>query len=181
MQPQLPIINETNMRIILAGLRGSGKSTVGKVLSEKLRLEFIDLDDFIENKASKKIPEIVHESGWGTFRELERKACAEMNKKNNTVISTGGGTICFFDNATTLRGDKGVIILLQAEIGTLLSRLEQSYTRPLLSESTMEEDLKRSWKEREPIFKKKCDLIIQVDNKTAEEVAEEIVKKWRKE
>ena len=84
-------------RIILLGYMGAGKTTIGKVLAQKLSLEFFDLDWYIEDRFRMKIPQIFAEKGEEGFREIERKMLHEVAEFENVVISCGGGTPCFFD------------------------------------------------------------------------------------
>jgi shikimate kinase len=112
---------------------GSGKSTVGKKLARNLNLDFFDLDTLIEAKAGKSIPEIFHNSGEDAFRKIERECLSEILSADNYVLSTGGGTPCFFDNMQKMN-EKGITIYLKMEPGMLAHRLRHSKSeRPLLA------------------------------------------------
>lgn len=127
------------MRIFLIGYMGSGKSTFGKKLASRLRLNFIDLDEFIENKTGKSINEIFAENGEQHFREFEKECLSEVSLLPDTLISTGGGTPCFSDNMN-LMNDAGVTIYLQISPKGLFSRLVHAKTkRPIIKDMTDDE------------------------------------------
>ena len=85
-------------RIFLIGYMGAGKTTVGKVLAERLGLSFIDLDFYVEGRFHKTIPQLFAERGEAGFRELERRMLREVAEFEDVLVSCGGGTPCFFDN-----------------------------------------------------------------------------------
>ena len=121
------------MRIFLIGFMASGKSSVGKKLANKLELPFIDLDDYIEKKYQTTIRLLMYEKGQDTFREIERDCLREIIKENeNIVLSTGGGTPCYFDNLQKMK-EAGETIYLEVDIPTLVDRLMNSKKdRPLI-------------------------------------------------
>ena len=90
------------MKIYLVGYMGSGKSSVGNLLAEKLKLGFIDFDRYIENEAGKTIAEIFDEDGEDKFREMEHRHLQNVLGKQNVVISLGGGTPCFHNNMESI-------------------------------------------------------------------------------
>ena len=99
------------MNIILTGLRGSGKSTIGKLIAEKLKWKFIDLDIEIEKSANSKIKEIVETQGWEYFRTLESNMVKKISKRDKLVIATGGGTIIDPSNEKLLKKNGKIIYL----------------------------------------------------------------------
>jgi shikimate kinase len=126
-------------KIFLIGYMGSGKTTIGKRLAKDLGLQFIDLDAFIENRYRKSILEIFTEKGEINFREIEKKALLEVVQFENTVVSTGGGAPCFFDNMSVMN-EVGTTIYLEASIDELSERLSVSKEkRPLLQDKNPEE------------------------------------------
>ena len=113
---------------------GSGKSTVGRKLSSATGLNFIDLDNYIENREKKTINYIFENKGEDHFRRIEHNYLKEIIKKDNFVLSCGGGTPCFFDNMPGMN-EKGVTIYLKMNIDALYSRIIQSQDkRPLVKE-----------------------------------------------
>jgi shikimate kinase len=120
------------MRIYLIGYMGSGKSTVGRKLAEALNLQFIDLDNFIEERNFKTIPEIFAAVGEEGFRKVEQSALHEVSEFENVVVATGGGAPCFFDNMELIKRT-GISIYLNGTPRILAERLMNSKTeRPLI-------------------------------------------------
>ncbi len=119
--------------IVLIGFMGTGKSSCGKSLANRLGCAFIDLDKYIENKEGMSIPEIFAAKGEAFFREKEREAVREVTGRKGTVIATGGGTIKDEENFAALK-ERGVIICLTADIDTILARTERRGERPMLDE-----------------------------------------------
>lgn len=111
---------------------GCGKSTMGRKLSEYLDLQFVDMDHYIEERNCKTIPQIFAEDGEAEFRKKERKALEELSEFTDTVIATGGGAPCFFDNID-LMNSTGKTIYLNIDPRELADRLLASKTeRPLI-------------------------------------------------
>jgi len=118
---------------------GAGKTTVGKRLSQQLGLQFIDLDLFIENRYRKRINELFAEKGESDFRVLERKALLEVVPFEEVVVSTGGGTPCFFDNMEIMN-QWGQTVYLKVSVEELAARLSsRKEHRPLLRGKKPEE------------------------------------------
>ncbi len=122
------------MRIYLIGMPGSGKTTVGKLLAEKLNYQFIDLDAYIEEKTYTFIDVLISQYGEGTFRAVETE-CLEEITTDNVVISTGGGIVTVKANKALMKGLK---VYLDTPLETIKKRLENSYQRPLLLKETLE-------------------------------------------
>ena len=118
---------------------GSGKSTAGKKLASRMGFQCIDLDQYIELKSGKSISQIFEDDGENMFRELEKKYLQELAKQTHTIISTGGGTPCFFDNMQWMNS-KGTTIYLQMSPASLVHRLQNATsTRPILKNKTNHE------------------------------------------
>jgi shikimate kinase len=165
--------------IFLVGLRGSGKSTVGRELAAKLGKTFVDMDDVVEAKAGASIAEIVVESGWPRFRELEREALQEIAATSGQVVATGGGVILDEANRATLK-DRGKVFYLMADVGLLASRImndPKQAQRPSLTEADgVEEELARTLTEREPLYMQTLDFIVPAEQPLAE-IVDSIVEK----
>lgn len=126
-------------KFFLVGYMGSGKTTVGKQLAGKLNLQFMDMDMFIENRYRKSVSAIFEEKGEAAFREIERKVLRELLDFENVVISTGGGTPCFFDNMD-LMNQSGITVYLKVSVDELAERLKNSkQKRPLIKDKDSEE------------------------------------------
>ena len=125
-------------RIFLTGYMGAGKTTLGRDLSDFLGLSFIDLDVFIEERFHKTIRQIFAERGEEAFRELERRMLHEVAEFEDIIVSTGGGTPCFFDNMSFMNVC-GQTVYLRVSIDELAARLEMArQTRPVLQNRTGE-------------------------------------------
>lgn len=119
-------------RIFLIGYMGAGKTTVGKALSKRIGLSFIDLDYYIERRYCKSVPQIFAEKGEDSFREIERKMLHEVADFEDVLVSTGGGTPCFFDNMDYMNRC-GTTIYLKVSVEELARRLEVcKHPRPVL-------------------------------------------------
>ena len=169
------------MNIFLIGYMGSGKSSVGKKLSEVLHYNFLDLDDYIQKKENKSITEIFKNKGEIYFRKIENKYLAEIESlKSNTIISLGGGTPCYGNNMEVIKNSKNSkSIYLKTSIVNLANRLLiEKDNRPLISHIRNIEELKefigKHLFERSPYYNQ-SDLIINTDQKSLDEVVQTIV------
>ncbi|MBN2665258.1 MAG: AAA family ATPase [Bacteroidales bacterium] len=123
---------QTTDKIFLVGFMGSGKTTAGRKLALRLKWSFIDLDELIESDSGMSVAEIFAERGEEWFRTTESKALRELGKHRNTVISTGGGTPCFFGNMEFMLKN-GLTVYLKLTPEKLSRRLSSSTAgRPLL-------------------------------------------------
>lgn len=126
-------------RILLTGYMGAGKTTLGRALADRLGLTFIDLDQYIEQRFRKSISQIFAEKGEEGFREIERRMLHEVADFEDVIISTGGGTPCFFDNIDFMNS-KGTTVYLQVPVERLFIRLSIARKqRPLIKEKSDEE------------------------------------------
>jgi shikimate kinase len=145
------------MRIFLIGFTSSGKTTLGIELAKKLKYKFVDIDHFIEQKHQLKVIDIYKQFGEIRFREMEMCALQEILNDDHIVVSTGGGTPCFYDNMMRM-GNNGITIYLEAEENFIFSRLKNSYLqRPLLNsknEDELRHFISRNMKIRMPFYQK---------------------------
>lgn len=125
--------------IFLVGYMGSGKSTVGKMLSARLGFRLVDLDVFIENRFHKTIAQLFDEKGETGFRNIEHALLQEVCSFEDTVVATGGGTACFHDNIA-LMNESGLTVYLRVPVAILVERLKHGRSqRPLVSQKPDEE------------------------------------------
>ncbi len=148
--------------LILCGFMGSGKSTIGKLLSEKMGTRFIDTDAYIEQKEGMKISEMFEKYGEDYFRSREKEVCAELSQLKRTVISTGGGTLLNEDNMRALKKN-GVVFLLNVSSRTVLTRLKNDSTRPLLQQDDKERAVKMLLNKRIPLYNRAADYVIDAE------------------
>ncbi len=162
------------MNIILIGFRGTGKSTVGKILSKETGWKFISSDDEIENKYG-KISKLVSDKGWEYFRRLEEDMIENIAKEDKTIIATGGGVVMNSNNVQNLKKN-GKFILLTASKELIINRIKNS-DRPRLTTSTcIEEEVDKILNERMPVYLSITDYIIETSSLTPKDIAEKIIK-----
>ncbi|WP_298246365.1 shikimate kinase [uncultured Christiangramia sp.] len=173
------------MKIFLIGYMGSGKSTVGKLLSEELNHKFYDLDNEIEKEYDLAISEIFARKGEIFFRKAERKMLEKLIYLNeDAVVSLGGGTPCYGDNMELIKNADSVrSIYLKLNIPTLLERLQREKTdRPMIShletEELLEEFIRKHLFER-GFYYNQSELILDCDDKDPSEITRELVRTLR--
>ena len=126
-------------RIFLIGYMGAGKTTLGRALAKELNIQFIDLDSYIEERLCKSVSQIFAEKGEAEFRDIERRMLHEAGEFENVVISTGGGTPCFFDNIEYMNR-QGATVFLDVPVERLFIRLSIARKkRPLIVGKSDEE------------------------------------------
>ena len=162
--------------IILIGFMGVGKGTVARAYADEFKAFAIDTDDLIESMENRKIKHIFKEDGEAQFRQMEQKCAKWLSKSvDNAIISTGGG---FFkvDNLKKI----GTVVLLDSSFNAILERIKSHPNaekklakRPLLQS---EKEAKKLYKERSSEYKKVADVVVNVENRTAVEIAKEIKK-----
>jgi len=163
------------MNIVLIGMRGSGKTTIGKLLAKRLGKQFIEMDELIVQKVGHSIPEIVNRYGWEKFRDVEQEITREVARWDNVVNATGGGVVTREENIRQLK-KKGKLVWLKANTDTLLRRVGNDQSRPSLTGKSQREDMEAVLADRSPIYEQVADFIIDTEDKMPEEVAEIITK-----
>jgi shikimate kinase len=149
--------------IALIGFMGSGKTTVGRVLSKQLEMKFVDLDKLVAAREKKTIPEIFEEKGEEYFRRLEREIVAEESRDNNTVISTGGGIIIDNENIKNLK-KSSFVVYLDCEIDCIYERIKHSKTRPLiLNAENVYEKINELYERRKMLYTISADYTVKID------------------
>lgn len=168
-------------RIFLVGYMGAGKTTVGKILSKALNLTFIDLDYYIEGRYHKEIKQLFAEKGEEAFRDIERRMLHEVAEFEDVLISTGGGTPCFFDNIEFMN-KAGVTVYLKVSVEELVKRLEQcKQTRPVLKNRSGEElknFISDSLKSRMPFYEQ-AQIIFDAEKMDTEDDVKSINKQLK--
>ncbi len=159
--------------IILIGFMGTGKTTVARLLADRLQMEFIEMDSLIEEEEGLSIREIFERYGEDYFREKEAEVVRRVSEMEGVVVSTGGGVVLKRENMQRLRR-KGVIVCLTASVEEILQRTGRSKTRPLLNVREPEKRIRQLLSEREPLYAQ-ADLVVQTDHLSPEEVTDRIV------
>ncbi len=162
------------LKIVLLGFMGSGKSTIGKLLSERLKVPFLDLDEEIVRKTGLSIPEIFSSLGEENFREIERETLIGLlSKPGSLVVSTGGGAPAYKDNMELINKNS-ISIYLKADFEKLWKRISQDGNRPLVA--TGKEKVRKLFERRIPFYER-ANIVVRTDNQTPEETTDEILKK----
>lgn len=164
--------------VVLVGYMGCGKTTIAKILSERLKLTRVDLDQLIENYSGLSIEKLFLDKGELYFRKLEHQLFLDqINSIQPIVFSTGGGTPCYYDHHKLLHTDKVVSIYLKASLDTLVNRLKiGKKKRPIIAHKTddeLKEFIAKHLFERNYYYNH-ASFVVEVDHKSLEEIVAEI-------
>ena len=168
------------MKIVLLGYMASGKSSVGKLLSKKLSMKFLDIDDYIINKEGMSIAEIFEKKGEVYFRVIENKYLKEvLNTKDQFILALGGGTPCYANNMEEINKGDTVSIYLQGKTKTMIDRLiKKKSKRPLiasLADDKISEFVAKHLFERR-MYYELAKITVKIDAKTKKEIAKKLKK-----
>jgi shikimate kinase len=162
------------MNIVLMGYRCTGKTSAGRMLADRLGVAFHDTDDLVAGRADKPVRELVASEGWPVFRELEKEVIGDLAGTDGSVISLGGGAVLDAQNVEALK-EKGLFVWLFADAETIMRRLEEdqsgSALRPSLTGKPVDQEVPEVLGEREPIYRRIADLVVDTSRRTVEEVA----------
>jgi shikimate kinase len=159
--------------IVLVGLMGCGKSSVGRRLASRLGLSFVDADEEIERVAAKSIVEIFADHGEAYFRDGERRVIARLLSTGPQVLATGGGAFINPDTRAKIR-ERGVSIWLRAELPVLMRRVSKRDTRPLLKSGDPEATMRDLMAKRYPIYAE-ADLTVESRDVPHDVIVNEII------
>ena len=166
--------------IVLIGLSGTGKTTTGKLLAERLGKTFVDLDHAIEHTCGMSVEEIFRSQGENYFRSQERLAVQSVLARRNVIVATGGGVVLAPENVADLKSC-GVVILLKAPAEVILNRLEcDSVARPLLNKPDRLQVIEKMMEARENKYQF-ADFTVDTTSQNPAEVVERIVSFLRTE
>ncbi len=158
---------------------GSGKSTIGRLLSNELKLEFIDSDKVIEERAGANIPWIFDVEGEDGFRDREENVIDQVSEQDNIVLATGGGVVLRENNRLRLR-ERGFVVYLHASVDQQVERTARDKNRPLLQTANPRERLEELIRVRDPLYRQTADFILRTDRRHPRAVIGEIVKALKK-
>jgi shikimate kinase len=145
--------------IVLVGLMGAGKSTIGRRLAQKLGLAFVDADAEIEQAAGKSVQDIFRDHGEGSFREGERRVIARLLESGPQVLATGGGAFMNEETRNNI-SRRGIAVWLKADIDLLMKRVRRRDNRPLLKADNPEEIMQTLIEQRYPVYGR-ADIIVE--------------------
>ncbi len=165
--------------IVLIGFMGSGKTSIGKRLSLRMKWEFIDMDDFIEKREGMSVSKIFAEKGEDYFRNIERELCLRFSEPKCKIIATGGGVI---KNEKNMRNLKlgGVIVYLSSTPETIAYNLRNDDSRPLLKCEDKLGRIRELLGQREPVYKKYADITIDVSELNMEDTLNKITEEYNR-
>jgi shikimate kinase len=159
--------------IVLVGMMGAGKSTIGRRLGARLRLPFLDADIEIEAAACMSIPEIFETRGEPYFRDGEARVIARLLDSGPAVIATGGGAFMREETRNRIR-EKAVSLWLKADLDTIMKRVKRRADRPLLQTADPEATVSRLLEAREPVYRS-ADLTIASRDVPHDRIVEECI------
>ena len=160
------------MMIYLIGPMGSGKTTIGKILSSRLEYQFFDTDEEIKKKIGMSISSIFDKQGESGFRIIESQTLKELSIKSKSIISTGGGIVLMKENRVIMKN--GTCIYLKIDFEEQLKRLANSDDRPLFSKNS-DGSIEKTNAAREPFFLDLADIVIDTSNLNENEVTQQIL------
>ncbi|MGA9275413.1 shikimate kinase [Ilumatobacter sp.] len=161
----------TDRHLVLVGMMGAGKSSVGRVLARRLDRELFDSDELIEERTGRTVREIWNDDGEPTFRALETEVLADaLGADRPSIIAAAGGVVLSAENRDVLKGDGAHVVWLLADVDLLLDRVKNGMHRPLLDEDP-EGTLRRMYEERTDLYQEVADAIVSVDHRSVNDVA----------
>jgi shikimate kinase len=171
-------LGDVMKNIYLIGFMGSGKTTIGRALSECLNISVIDTDEEIIRTTGRSISEIFETEGESYFRILETSTLKKLPNENS-IITTGGGIVLSEENRKCLRGN-GTVVFLNATPVEVLKRLEGDQSRPLLS-GDKKTKVSQILAERMPLYVETANIIIETTGKSVDSIVEELIERLKSE
>jgi shikimate kinase len=159
--------------IFLVGPMGAGKSTVGRQLSRALKKRFVDSDKAIEERTGASISLIFDVEGEDGFRRREQAMIEELTALDEVVLATGGGAVLNEGNRANLMS-RGFVVYLCAPVDLLVERTSRDRSRPLLQTDDLASRVEELLKERDPVYRRVADAVVQTDRRSARHVVREI-------
>ncbi|NBV41915.1 shikimate kinase [bacterium] len=174
-----PMPGKYPVNIVLVGMPGSGKTTVGFQLSKLMKKRFVDMDRMLVKQFKMPITQVFAAVGEDVFRDAETALCEQMLSYRNVVVSTGGGVVGRPINRTLLRSI-GKVIYLAPDIGILLDRLSNDKSRPLLKTTDPKATLRQLYSDRDPLYRDCAHEVISISGQSPRQVAESILDRIRR-
>lgn len=165
------------VNLALIGFMGTGKSSVGRLVADQLRFEFLDTDELIESRAGKTINEIFAQNGEPSFRALECQLVEELAARTHTVISTGGGLPVNPANLTSLK-QHALVVCLWSSPEKIFERVREQSHRPLLHDPDPLARIRTLLAVREPFYKQ-ADVLLNSELRSVREVAQQVMLQFR--
>jgi len=169
-------MNEKPSNIVLIGMPGSGKSTVGVILAKLAGRDFVDTDVLIQKEQGRSLQDIADQDGYLKLREIEEKTILKLECRNH-VIATGGSAVYSHTAMTHLKAD-GIAVFLNVDLQTLLARVKDFETRGLAKRP--DQGVADLFSERHTLYRKYADVVIDCEGITHETVCEKIIRELKK-
>lgn len=160
--------------VFLIGPMGAGKTTIGRHLAALLHKRFLDADHEIEKRTGVTIPVIFEIEGETGFRRRESAVIGDLTQERDIVLATGGGVVLLEENREALK-QRGIVVYLQADIETLVERTRRDRNRPLLQTEDPRGKIEELLRQREPVYRKIADVIVDTGQRAPSSVARDIV------
>lgn len=162
------------INLVLVGPMGAGKSTIGRLLSTELHLEFVDSDREIEERCGTNIPWIFDKEGEEGFRQREESVIDDLTQRHTILVATGGGAVMRKINRDRMLS-RSTVVYLRTSVEQQLARTARDKNRPLLQTENPEQVLQSLFDVRDPLYQEVADFIIQTDQRNTKSVVNEII------
>jgi shikimate kinase len=172
-------LDPADVNLYLVGFMGTGKTTVGRAVAQRLNFTCLDSDHEIERQSGKTIPEIFAADGEAEFRGLERRFIESGHPTERTVVACGGGLAVQPGMGESLKS-RGVVVCLHASIETILERTSRQNNRPLLNVPDPVARVRELYAQREPVYRSLGTLVL-TDARPLREIASHVVRIWNRE
>jgi len=169
--------NRHIQNLALIGFMGTGKTSVGRLIAQRLNFKFVDTDELIEARAGKTISVLFAEAGEGAFRELEQQVVAELGQSEKSVIATGGGLAANPANLASLK-EHALVVCLWASPEIIWERVRSQAHRPLLQEADPLGKIRQLLAAREPFYKQ-ADVLVNTEMRSIKEVSHHVLYEFR--
>lgn len=171
--------NRKFVNIALIGFMGTGKTSVGRLVADLLRFDFLDTDELIQTGTGRSITDIFNKDGEAAFRKLESKTVGDLSSRTKTVISTGGGLPVNPDNLASLK-THALVVCLWSSPEKIWERVRHQGHRPLLHDKDPQAKIRELLAAREPFYKQ-ADVLLNTELRSVREVAQQVIHQFRLE
>jgi shikimate kinase len=165
------------VNLALIGFMGTGKTTVGKLVAEQLKLDFLDTDELIQSRTGRTIADIFAKEGEATFRALERQLVDELSRRTKTLISTGGGLPTNQENLDKLK-THALVVCLWSSPEKIWERVRHQSHRPLLQDPNPQKKIRELLAARKPFYKQ-ADVLVNTDIRSLREVTQQVALQFK--
>ena len=165
------------VNLALIGFMGAGKTSVGRLVADQLRLDYLDTDELIQSRTGRTITDIFAKDGEPAFRALEQQVTEELSARERTLIATGGGLPTNPANLTSLK-KHALVVCLWASPEKIWERVKNQTHRPLLQGSEPQKKIRDLLAAREQFYRQ-ADVLINTDNRSVREVAQQVVHQFK--